>query len=398
MTLATGLLQWQWWHPVLYTLVLTHLTIVSVTVYLHRHSAHRALSLHPAVKHAFRFWLWLTTSIKTKEWTAIHRRHHATCETEQDPHSPQVLGLRKVLLEGSELYQQAADEATLSRFGNGTPDDWIERNLYSRRWGNQAGIALMALINIALFGPIGITIWAVQMLWIPLWAAGVINGLAHYWGYRNYESPDAARNLVPIGALIGGEELHNNHHTYPNSAKLSSRWYEFDIGWFYIRTLELLGLAGNVRRGPVVYRQSSKSLIDADTAMAAANDRFRIMAQFKRQVLHRAVREDHTVKLTAGRHYRRLTAWLTESQEQWDDARHQWMNDFFDKHPELRKLHNLKEELNQIWALRTRSRDELAAAFKAWCEKAESTGSEALAEFAATLRQYTLKPVPVSAT
>lgn len=396
MTLATGLLQWQWWHPVLYTLALTHLTIISVTVYLHRHSAHRALSLHPAVKHAFRFWLWLTTSIKTREWTAIHRRHHATCETEQDPHSPQILGLRKVMLHGAELYTQAADEATVGRFGNGTPDDWVERNIYSSRYGNLAGVGLMALVNIALFGPIGLTIWAIQMLWIPFWAAGVINGLAHFWGYRNYESPDAARNLIPIAALIGGEELHNNHHTYPNSAKLSSRWYEFDAGWFYIRTLELLGLATKIRRGPIVHRQGDKSLIDADTAVAAANDRFRIMALYKRKVMRQAIREDRSVRLTAGRHYRRLSAWLTESQEHWDDARQQWMVAFFAKHPDLHRLHDLKEELNQIWALRTRSREELAEAFKAWCEKAENAGSDTLAEFAASLRQYTLKPVPAN--
>ncbi len=397
MTLATGLLQWHWWQPVLYTLILTHITIISVTVYLHRHSAHRALDLHPALAHFFRFWLWLTTSIKTKEWTAIHRKHHATCETENDPHSPQVLGLKKVLLEGTELYKQAAEESTLQRFGRGTPEDWLERNVYSHKVGNYLGIATMALVNIALFGPIGITIWAVQMLWIPFWAAGIINGLAHFWGYRNYESPDAARNLTPIAILIGGEELHNNHHTYPNSAKLSSRWYEFDMGWTYIRLFQGLGLASNIRRGPVVYREQNKSLIDAETAVAAANDRFRIMAQFKRQVLRQAVKEDHTVRETAGEHYRRLVIWLTENQEQWDETRRQWMEQFFAKHPELRKLHALKEELNQIWALRTRSREDLVAAFKAWCEKAENTGSEALAEFAAMLRQYRLQPVPVSA-
>jgi len=395
MTLATGLLQWHWWQPVLYTLILTHITIVSVTVYLHRHSAHRALDLHPALAHFFRFWLWLTTSIKTREWTAIHRRHHATCETEKDPHSPQVLGLKKVLLEGAELYKQAADDATLNRFGKGTPDDWLERNVYSHRIGNFVGIAAMAVINIALFGPIGITLWAVQMLWIPIWAAGVINGLAHFWGYRNYESPDAARNISPVGLLIGGEELHNNHHTYPNSAKLSSRWYEFDIGWTYIQLFKGLGLARNIRRGPVVYRETDKSQIDLETAMAAANDRFRIMAQYRRQVLRQAIREDRSVRETAGRHYRRLVTWLTQNQEHWDDARHQWMDQFFDKHPELQKLHALKEELNQIWALRTRSREELVAAFKAWCEKAENAGSEALAEFATTLRQYRLQPAHV---
>ncbi len=397
MSLATGLLQWQWWHPLVYTLILTHITIIAVTVFLHRHSAHRALQLHPTVKHAFRFWLWLTTSIKTKEWTAIHRRHHSTCETEQDPHSPQVLGIKKVLLEGSELYKQAADPATLSRYGNGTPDDWLERKVYSHPVGNYLGIALMAGINIALFGPIGLTIWAVQMLWIPIWAAGVINGLAHYWGYRNFESPDAARNLVPIAAFIGGEELHNNHHTYPNSARLSSRWYEFDIGWFYIRTLQLMGLAWDIRRGPVVHRVASKSLIDADTALAAANDRFRIMAQFKRQVLRRTIRSDRRIKASAGAHYRRLVLWLSQNQEHWDDARHDWMNTFFEKHPELRTLHSLKEELNHIWSLRTRSKEELMAAFKAWCEKADAAGVEALSEFSAMLRQYTLKPAAIGA-
>lgn len=395
MTLATGLLQWQWWHPVLYTLVLTHLTIVSVTVYLHRHSAHRALNLHPVLAHFFRFWLWLTTAIITKEWTAIHRRHHATCETEDDPHSPQVLGLRKVLWQGAELYKEAADEPTLKRYGNGTPDDWIERHLYSHKIGNWVGIGLMAVINIALFGPIGLSIWAIQMLWIPFWAAGVINGIAHYWGYRNYESPDAARNLVPWGIVIGGEELHNNHHTYPNSAKLSSRWYEFDLGWTYIRLFKALGLASNVRRGPLVFRHDGKSLIDADTAVAAANDRFRVMAQFHRRVLRQAVREEAGIRHSAGQHYRRLSAWLSQSQEQWDESRHQWMTEFFNKHPELQRLHSLKEELNAIWALRTRSRDELAAAFKAWCEKAEAYGNETLAEFTTMLRQYTLQPVAV---
>ncbi|MHA7878375.1 MAG: DesA family fatty acid desaturase [Saccharospirillum sp.] len=392
MTLASGLLQWHWWQPLLYTLILTHFTIVSVTVYLHRHSAHRALELHPALAHLFRFWLWLTTSIKTKEWTAIHRRHHAKCETESDPHSPQVLGLRKVLLEGSELYKNAADADTLKRFGNGTPDDWLERHLYSHRYGNYVGIALMALINIALFGPIGLTIWAVQMLWIPIWAAGVINGLAHFWGYRNFESPDAARNISPFGILIGGEELHNNHHTYPNSAKLSSRWYEFDLGWAYIQVFKTLGLARNIRQGPVVYRQADKSLIDADTALAAANDRFRIMAQFRRQVLATHLRQNDSIRTSAGRHYRRLSQWLTQSQEHWDDSRREWMDDFFSKHPELHKLYHLKEELEQIWALRTRSKEELVAAFKNWCDKAESAGEQTLADFSAMLKQYSLKP------
>ncbi|HAC28541.1 MAG TPA: acyl-CoA desaturase, partial [Marinobacter hydrocarbonoclasticus] len=236
-----GLLDLSVWQLIAVTLVMTHITIVSVTLYLHRHSAHNALDLHPVLKHFFRFWLWLTTAQNTKEWTAIHRKHHAKCETEEDPHSPVVLGIRKVLFEGAELYAASATPETLERYGQRTPEDWVERNLYSRY--KTLGIALMAVINLALFGVHGIWIWAVQMMWIPVWAAGVVNGIGHYLGYRNFECADNARNISPLGILIGGEELHNNHHTYPNSAKLSRRWYEVDIGWGYIRLFQLFGLA-----------------------------------------------------------------------------------------------------------------------------------------------------------
>jgi stearoyl-CoA desaturase (delta-9 desaturase) len=236
---------------VVYTLVLTHITIVSVTVYLHRYSAHRALELHPALQHFFRFWLWLTTGMLTKQWTAIHRKHHATCETPDDPHSPQVHGLTTVLFKGAELYGiEAHKPGTLERFGRGTPDDWMERNVYQRY--KRYGIALMAVIDVLLFGALGLTVWAVQMLWIPFLAAGVVNGLGHYAGYRNFETPDASTNLLPWGLLIGGEELHNNHHAYPSSAKLSVKWWEFDLGWFWIRLFSLLGLAKPLRIGPLV--------------------------------------------------------------------------------------------------------------------------------------------------
>ncbi|HBI78974.1 MAG TPA: acyl-CoA desaturase, partial [Marinobacter adhaerens] len=236
-----GLLDLSVMQLILVTLGMTHVTIVSVTLYLHRHSAHNSLDLHPALKHFFRFWLWLTTAQNTKEWTAIHRKHHAKCETEEDPHSPVVLGIRKVLFQGAELYAESATPETLERYGQRTPEDWVERNVYSRY--KMLGIALMAVINLALFGVHGIWIWAVQMMWIPVWAAGVVNGIGHWMGYRNYECADNARNISPLGLLIGGEELHNNHHTYPNSSKLSRRWFEVDIGWGYIRLFQLFGLA-----------------------------------------------------------------------------------------------------------------------------------------------------------
>ncbi|NJN06363.1 MAG: hypothetical protein HC814_08375 [Rhodobacteraceae bacterium] len=268
---------------VVYTLIVTHITIVSVTVYLHRHSAHRAVELHPALQHFFRFWLWLTTGMTTKAWTAIHRKHHAKCETEEDPHSPVIFGIRKVFWQGAELYKAASKQQDiLDRYGKGTPDDWLERNVYNKH--SATGIAIMAVVNITLFGAAGLTIWAIQMMWIPVFAAGVINGIGHWWGYRNFECPDAASNISPWGILIGGEELHNNHHTYPNSAKLSVKPWEFDIGWFWIRTFEVLGLAKPLSTGPVVERVAGKHAIDLDTVWAVLNDRFRVMAHYAERV------------------------------------------------------------------------------------------------------------------
>ena len=238
----SGVFHLPWWGYVVVTLILTHITIASITIFLHRHQTHLALDLHPIVSHFFRFWLWLTTGIITKEWVAIHRKHHAKCETADDPHSPQIFGLKKVLLGGSELYRaEAKNLETLKTFGGRTPDDFLEQHFYTKRtW---YGIHIMLAIDIALFGPIGITMWAVQMAWAPIFAAGGINGVGHYFGYRNFGTNDCSTNIVPFGILVGGEELHNNHHRYPGSAKLSCKWWEFDIGWLYIRILEVLHLA-----------------------------------------------------------------------------------------------------------------------------------------------------------
>src|SRR5580704_5584671 len=259
-----GLLELPWWGNLVALLVMTQITILGVTIYLHRCQAHRALELHPIASHFFRLWLWMTTGMVTKQWTAIHRKHHAKVETPEDPHSPQVEGIWKVLFQGAELYRkESRNKETMERYGQGTPDDWMEHHVYTKH--SAMGITLMLIIDLALFGTIGLAIWAVQMAWIPFWAAGVVNGVAHYVGYRNFECADASRNLTPIAFFIGGEELHNNHHTYGTSAKFSVKWWEFDMGWMVIRILQFLGLATPKRVPPKPARVEGRQAVDADT-------------------------------------------------------------------------------------------------------------------------------------
>jgi fatty-acid desaturase len=374
---------------VAYTLAVTHITIVGVTVYLHRHSAHRAVELHPVLKHFFRFWLWLTTGMNTKEWTAIHRKHHATCETEEDPHSPQVQGIKKIFWQGAEVYKAAAVPETLERFGAGTPDDWVERNLYSRF--TIGGIGAMLIINVALFGVIGLTVWAVQMLWIPVFAAGVINGIGHYWGYRNFECHDAARNIVPWGIVVGGEELHNNHHTYPNSAKLSQKPWEFDIGWMYIRLFEMLGLAKARSKGPVVQKVPGKHTLDIDTAWAVLNDRFRVMAKYAEDVVAPLVEQELTragdVRRSVVRAAKRV---LCRDESLVDEAGQHRISEILDISPKLQTIYEFKQRLHGVWAKRGGSADELLGELKTWCRDAEATGIQALRDFVEEIRSYSM--------
>ena len=272
------------------TLAMTHATIVAVTVYLHRYSAHRALSIKPGLQHAFRLWLWLTTGMSTRIWTAVHRKHHAGTETEEDPHSPLHKGLAKVLWQGAELYRQAATEETLRRFGHGTPDDWLERRVYGRY--RYAGLAAMLIADLALFGPIGLTVWAVQMMWIPFFAAGVVNGFCHHTGYRNFDTDDASRNLVPWGILIGGEELHNNHHACPGSAKMSARWWEIDMGWWWIRAFEGLGLMKVKKLRPRLDTARTRQEVDGETVLALLTHRFRILARYREGVMEPVCKDE----------------------------------------------------------------------------------------------------------
>ena len=392
--LNQGLLNWSTWQLVAVTLVLTHITIVSVTVYLHRYSSHRSLQLHPALQHFFRFWLWLTTGMVTREWTAIHRKHHATCETEDDPHSPVVKGIGEIFWRGAEAYREAThDRDCIERYGKGCPDDWLERNVYRY---NFIGLSLMLIIDVALFGVLGLTIWAVQMLWIPVFAAGVINGIGHWWGYRNFECPDAARNIVPWGILIGGEELHNNHHTYPNSAKLSVKPFEFDLGWGWIRLFEMLGLAKVISTGPVVERDSAKRVIDKEAAWALVNDRFRVMARYTEEVIAPALEQEYRKADQASRKLlKKASRVLHREVSLLDAGAKERIGTVIERHADIRLVYELQQNLQSIWAKRGNV-EEVITELGEWCKRAEASGVQSLKEFAETLKSYTT-PRPVAA-
>ncbi len=379
------------WQAVAAALILTHITIIAVTVFLHRAQAHRALDLHPWVSHFFRFWLWLTTSMVTKEWVAIHRKHHAKCETPDDPHSPKVLGLGKVLGEGAELYRAATkDTAMLDHYGRGTPDDWVERNIYSRyQW---QGLGLMLVLDLLLFGVYGITIWAVQMLWIPVWAAGVINGVGHWFGYRNYESRDASTNIVPWGILIGGEELHNNHHAFPSSARLSSKWWEFDIGWFYIRTLALLGLAKVKKVAPEPHIIPGKSAIDMETLKAVIVGRMHVFARYAREVMEPVTRAELCRSQAHCRRVaRRATRLLVLEGARVDAGARAKLEQLLAQSQQLATVYQYRERLREIWERTAPSQEALLKSLQDWCQQAEATGIQALQTFARNLRGYSLQ-------
>ncbi|MBX3663789.1 MAG: fatty acid desaturase [Burkholderiales bacterium] len=383
----TGVLDLPWWGYVAYTLVLTHITIAAVTIYLHRHSAHRALELHPIPAHFFRFWLWLTTGMLTKHWTAIHRKHHAKCETTEDPHSPQIYGIRKVLLEGAELYRkEGRNQETLDRYGYGTPDDWVERNIYSHdRWG----IGSMLVLNLILFGPIGLTIWAVQMAWIPFMAAGIINGVGHFWGYRNFQPEDASTNVFPWGILIGGEELHNNHHAYATSAKLSSRWYEFDIGWLYIRTLEIMGLAKVKKVAPKLMLDNSKTRCDLATLQAVATHRYEVLAKYTASLRATCAAELQTLKgHAAGVDMGKLKRWLHIDKTALPAAELEQREAVIRHSSVLATVYTMRDELAQLWQRSTASKEQLVKQLEDWCHRAEASGIEALQQFSRQLRCY----------
>jgi stearoyl-CoA desaturase (delta-9 desaturase) len=388
--LSNGITRASAWQVVIATLVMTHITIAGVTIFLHRCQAHRALDLHAIPSHFFRFWLWLTTGMVTKEWAAIHRKHHAKCETEEDPHSPVTRGIKKVLFEGAELYRaESRNRETIEKYGHGTPDDWIERNLYTKH--SALGVALMLVLDVMLFGVIGVTVWAVQMMWIPITAAGIINGIGHYWGYRNYDCSDASTNVFPIGILIGGEELHNNHHTFGTSAKLSSKWYEFDIGWMYISILAALGLAKVKKIAPEPRFDREKLVCDLNTLKSVVANRYDVMAKYAGslkstwreemvRLKQKSVLEPSFLK-SAKTLIQREPASLQSTQQQ-------QLLELFKHSKALQTMHEMRGELAAIWERSHASSDQLLLQLRDWCARAEASGIRSLEEFSLRLRSY----------
>jgi stearoyl-CoA desaturase (delta-9 desaturase) len=395
MSVFPGLFDLPWWGYVLATLGLTHITIAAVTIFLHRHQAHRALDLHPLVSHFFRFWLWLTTGMVTREWAAVHRKHHARCETAEDPHSPQVRGIATVFFKGTWLYRDACQQRDdIEKFGHGTPDDWIENNLYGRH--NGKGILLMLAIDLALFGVVGLAVWAVQMIWIPLFAAGVINGIGHYWGYRNFECEDASTNILPWGILIGGEELHNNHHTFGASARLSYKWYEFDIGWMYIRLMEMVGLA-KVRKVSPRLRRSGGLVqqFDAERLQAIVANRYALAARYARELAAACHEELIRVRealpqVPAGNLPAKFRRWLKLEAQQTPAGERAELLHLIEHSAMLRKVVAMREELSRLWARSSLTREQLLQELHDWCVRAESSGIAALERFAFDLRRAAL--------
>ncbi len=389
--LANGLwAQATWWQVLLVTLLMTHITICSVTIFLHRAQAHRALELHPVAAHAFRLWLWLSTGMVTKEFVAVHRKHHAKCETEEDPHSPQTRGIKALLLTGVELYRaESKIPETIAKYGHNTPDDWIERNLYTRfSW---QGVGVMLIIDLALFGAIGLTVWAVQMLWIPVMATGVINGIGHWWGYRNFEAADASTNVSPWGLLIGGEELHNNHHTYPTSAKFSVKPFEFDIGWTYIRAMEIVGLAKVRKTAPQLKLGSIKPQADSKTLEAIIANRYEVMAKYALELRAACASELDRVKQQGSKGTRLAELqlarrWLHRDDEKIPSEVKPQLLKLMHGSPKLAKLVAMREELRLLWTRTNVSAEQLVVDLQAWCRKAEASGIERLANFSMKLR------------
>jgi stearoyl-CoA desaturase (delta-9 desaturase) len=391
----SGVFDLPWWGYVLVALALTHVTIAGVTIYLHRCQAHRALDLHPLASHFFRFWMWLTTGMITKEWAAIHRKHHAKCETPDDPHSPQILGINRVLWGGVFLYvKESHHRETMERYGHGTPDDWLERRIYTPL--HKYGIIVMLAADLALFGLVpGALIWGVQMVWIPFWAAGVINGIGHFWGYRNFDCADASTNIVPWGILIGGEELHNNHHAYATSAKLSNKWYEFDIGWFYIRVLKLLGLARVKKVAPKPRFSALRPAIDFETLQAVMTYRYDIMASYMKSL--KQIYREEIGKLKAShvqpldlRRFKALKRWLARDADQLPAPQRAELDAALKQSSRLSTVYAMRPELAALWARSTASREQLLKQLQDWCQRAETSGIRQLQEFALGLRRYAL--------
>jgi stearoyl-CoA desaturase (delta-9 desaturase) len=382
--LQNGLTGASFWQIVAFTLVVTHITIVGVTVYLHRAMAHRSLDIGPALSHFFRFWMWLTTGQNTKAWAAIHRKHHAKCETIEDPHSPVAMGLKTVFWQGAELYRkEAKNQETLDKYGHGCPDDWMENKIYTPYSAH--GVALMLIIDVLLFGTAGLSVWGIQMLWIPLLAAGVINGIGHFWGYRNFDCVDASRNILPWGILIGGEELHNNHHTFGTSAKLSNKWYEFDIGWMYIRIFESVGMLKVRKVAPKAEVAAvAKARVDMASVNAVINNRYDVLARYAR-----TMKDAYKSELARmGTEFKLSGKTLVVHESKLSEGELKSLKAICAKSDAMRILVEMREELRQVWERSNLSKEQMLELLQKWCERAESSGNRWLQEMSLRVRSY----------
>lgn len=390
--MISGLLNLPWWGVLIAALVMTHISVVGVSMYLHRSQAHRSLHLHPIVSHFFRFWLWLTTATNTCEWVAVHRKHHAKVEMSEDPHSPQIMGIKKILFEGGEVYNQARKDTTIiSEYGQGTPDDWIEHQLYGRY--KYSGILIMLIIDLLLFGVLGLSVWAFQMIFMPFFAGGVINGIGHYWGYRNFECPDASRNIIPLGLFLGGEELHNNHHCFGTSAKFSVKWWEFDISWFYIRLLGLLRLAKPRPMPPKLLTNPLKTTLDKEAVLAVVMHRFRVLDRYYRKVIVPVLREEKMKAGKKSRHlFRRARVLLRRETTLVKPTQRQRLEQLLSSQMNLKVVYDFRLKLQKIWQRQhNQPQADLLQQLQDWCQQAEQTGIAALHRFADQVRMYSLK-------
>ena len=395
ISILNGMIDLPWWGYLLFGVIVTHITIAAVTIFLHRAQAHRGLELHAIPSHFFRFWLWLTTGMVTKEWVAIHRKHHAKCETVDDPHSPMVYGIKKVLTEGAELYRtESRNQETLDKYSHGVPNDWVEQNVYSKySW---QGVGLMLVINLMLFGPIGATIWAAQMVWIPFHAAGVINGIGHYWGYRHYTVNDTSTNITPFAFWIGGEELHNNHHAFPTSARFSMKWYEFDLGWLYIRMLETVGLARVKKVAPQARFNWEKVACDVETLQAVISHRYEITTKYALSLRSTCKSEIARLHAEGGAFdgmrarsaWKSFRIWMQSDATQLSAENRATLDRAFQQSATLEKVYAFKKELAAMWVRSTASKEELVARLEDWCKRAEASGIDALQQFSRRIRAY----------
>ncbi len=390
-----GILHLSFWGYVIATIIMTQITIAGVTLYLHRYQTHRALTLHPVVSHFFRLWLWMSTGMVTAEWVAIHRKHHATTDVEGDPHSPKVLGIKKVFWQGAELYKAAAkDKEMVKKYSHGTPDDWVERNVYKRY--SARGIVIMLFADLILFGVPGITIWAIQMMWIPIHAAGVINGLGHHVGYRNFECQDAATNLIPWGFWIGGEELHNNHHTFASSAKFSVKWWEFDLGWFYIRCLSFLGLAKVKKLPPKLALDAAKKHVDLETVKAVIHNRFQVMTYYYKSVIRPSIKSEKQ-KPSADKADKKLFQQAGKLMRLQESLLNPMARMRLDKllaaREQLRVVYLYRQSLQNVWMKTASSQKELVESLQQWCKQAEESGLDVLHQFAQQIKNFVPKSI-----